>query len=170
MRWRDLDSWEGMIAAATKLHDGIYPSQSPVPSPKMCGCKDPEAQCVKLAVASKTQYGWQCTVPTYVPALQQPTDCDRRIYDWKEGQSSQPMHKDAKAPTVADGKTAGILAWVRQTLDYLCVNAGRPDVRIAAGMLLEDGDVPVSLATYEVLGDMMLDRYYLDKPWKKGAS
>lgn len=169
MRWKDLRTWEDMIAAATKLHDGIYPSQSPVPSQKMCGCKNPEAQCVKLAVASKTQYGWQCTVPTYVPALQQPTDCDRRIYDWKEGQSAQSMPKDAKAPTVADGTTTEILAWVRKTLDYLCVNAGMPSVRIAAAMLLEDGDVPVSMQTYEVLGNMMLDRYHLDKPHKKGA-
>lgn len=156
-----------MIAAATMLHDGIYSSQSPVPAPKMCGCREPEAQCVKLAVAYRSHQGWVCTQPGFVPTLQQPTDCDRRIYDWKEGQSPQPTHKGAKAPTVADSKNAEILAWVRKTLDYLCVNAGRPDVRIAAGMLLEDGDVNVSMQTYEVLGNMMLDRYYLDRPDQK---
>ncbi len=167
MRWRDLGTWEGMIAAATRLHDGIYPSQSPVPAPKLCGCKGPEAQCVKLAVAYDSPRGWVCTQPGFVPALQQPTDCDKRIYDWKEGQSPQSGHKDAKSPSVADGKTAEILSWVRDTLDYLCVNAGRPDVRIAAGMLLEDGDVNVSMQTYEVLGNMMLDHYHLDKPYQK---
>jgi len=166
MRWRDLDSWEGMIAAATKLHDGIYSSRSPMPVPKLVGCKNPEAQCVKLGIACETRHGWQCTKPSYVPALQQPTDCSHRTYDWKEGQSAQSMHKDAKSPTVADAKTADILAWVRKTLDYLCANAGMPAVRIAAGMLLEDTDVPVSMQTYEVLGNMMLDRYLADEPWR----
>lgn len=124
---------------------------------------------MKLAVASKTQHGWQCTKPDYVPALEQPTDCSHRIYDWKEGQSAQSTHKDAKSPTVADAKTADILAWVRKTLDYLCVNAGMPSVRIAAGMLLEDTDVPVSMQTYEVLGNMMLDRYIIEEPWRVEA-
>ena len=32
--------------------------------------------------------------------------------------------------------------------------------------ILEDGDVPVSMQTYEVLGNMMLDRYLADEPWR----
>ena len=122
---------------------------------------------MKLAIAAKVAGSrYICTKPSYVPALQQPTDCDRRVYDWREGGTAQSASKESKAPTIVDGKTADILEWVRRTLDYLCVNAGRPDVRIAAGMLLSDGDVPVSLATLEVLGNQLLDRLHLDKPWQ----
>lgn len=81
--------------------------------------------------------------------------------------TSQSVSKESKAPTVTDGKTADILAWVRDTLDYLQANNGHPGVRIAAGMMLYDRDVPVSLDTLERLGEAMLDRYHVQQPWKR---
>ena len=174
MRWKDLRTWQSMIDAATRLHDGIYSSQSPLPVPKMCGCKDPEAQCVKLAIAEQTPSGWQCTKPNHVPALQQPTDCDRRVYDWKEGGTAQSAIKESKAPGVPEFRSREILEWVRGCLVYLADNAGDPRVRAAAHMLLHDAewpfpDVPISEKVHEALGNQMLDRLSLDAPWKKGA-
>jgi len=158
-----------MALWATAIHDGVYPSSSPTPSPKMCGCKDPEAQCVKLAIAEGTPYGWCCTKPNHVPALQQPTDCDRRIYDWKPAQTPQGFAKESKAPTVTDGKTADILAWTRRTLEHLQLNAGPLGVRMLAAMLLNDGDPNVSQQVWDELTDAMLDRLNHEKPWKRRA-
>lgn len=139
-----------------------------MPIPKMVRCLNPEAQCVSLAIAAEVPGGYICTKPNYIPALQGVTDCDRRVYDWKEGQGAQGGSKESKAPTVSDAKTADILAWVRDCLDYLQANNGHPGVRIAAGMLLSDLDVTVSIDTLERLGEAMLDRLSLDKPWKGG--
>lgn len=174
MRWKDLRTWQSMIDAATRLHDGIYSSQSPMPVPKMVRCLNPETQCMKLAIAAEVPGGFICTKPNYIPALQGVTDCDRRVYDWKEGGAAQSASKESKAPTVSDAKTADILAWVRDCLTYLADNAGDPRVRAASHMLLHDAewpfpDVPVSERVYEALGNSMLDRLHLDEPWKPCA-
>lgn len=167
MRWKDLRDWESMIDAATRIHDGYWPTSSPTPVPNLCGCTSPEAQCVTLAIAEQTPSGWYCTKPAYIPALQGATDCDRRIYDWKEGGTAQSGSKESKPPGVPEFRSADIMEWVRSTLDYLQANNGHPAVRICAGMLLDNQDVSVSMDTLERTGEAMLDRLMLDTPWKK---
>ena len=167
MRWRDLDSWEGMIAAATKLHDGIYSSRSPMPVPKLVGCENPEQSCKALAIAQITALGYQCTKPDYTPLMYAATDCPFRIYDWRDGNEAQRAGYASRAPVVSETTSCDVMAWVRKTLDYLQANNGNPAVRICAGMLLSDSDVTVSLDTLERTGEAMLDRFHFDKPWKK---
>jgi hypothetical protein len=87
------------------------------------------------------------------------------VYDWREGGTAQSASKESKAPGVPDGTTSDILAWVRGCLDYLQANNGHPGVRIAAGMLLSDLDVTVSMDVLERTGEAMLDRLHLDSPW-----
>lgn len=154
-----------MVDAASRLHDGIWPTSSPTPAPKIVGCKCPETQCEKLAIVARTDHGFICTKPAFIPSLQGVTDCDRRIYDWREGGVAQSAIKESKAPTVNVGTTADIIAWTRHTLDYISANAGNPGVRIAAAMFLHDQDVNVSIDVLEALGNMMLDRLHFDKPW-----
>lgn len=171
MRWRQLDTWQGMIAAATMLHDGIYPSSSPTPAGKACGCSDPTSECVKLAVAAEVPSGWVCTVPSYLPSLfisgaMRHETCPSLIPDWKPMSTAQGGSKESKSPGIPESTTADILAWVRSSLDYLQANNGHPGVRIAAGMLLSDLDVSVSIETLERLGEAMLDRFHYEKPWK----
>jgi len=160
MRWKDLRTWESMIDAATRVHDGVWPTSSPLPSKPLCGCKEPTPQCTSLAIAAKTTEGkWYCTKPNH-------TDCDKRIYDWKPGHEAQSGSKESKAPAIRAGSTDAILTWVESTLDYLQANNGNPAVRICAGMLLHNQDVNVSMDTLERTGEAMLDRLHLDKPWK----
>lgn len=169
MRWRDLRTWEDCIAAATRLHDGVWPASSPVPSKPLCGCTQPEAQCVTLAIADKTTEGsWYCTQPSYIPALQGATDCDRRIYDWKPGHEPMRGHKDAKAPAIRSGSTAAILSWVEGALRHLMSTSGDVAIRIYAGSLLEDVDIPVSHDVMRRTGEALLVRLNAERPWKKG--
>ena len=169
VKWRDLSTWQGMVEAATMLHDGIYPSSSPTPAGKACGCKSPTPECVKLAVAAPVPGGWVCTVPSYAPGAvgaMRPDQCPNLLPNWKPMSSPQGGSKESKSPTVADGKTADILDWVRHTLDYLQANNGHPGVRIAAGMMLHDSDIRVSMDILERMGEAMLDRYHYEKPWR----
>ena len=167
MRWKDLDSPEACIAAATRLHDGIYSPCSPTPAQKRVGCTSPEAVCVTLAIAERCPEGWYCTKPSYVPPLQGATDCDRRVYDWKPGGTSQRGYKDAKMPSMRDGTTAAILSWVERTLKAICGTSGDAGIRIYAGSLLDDLDVPVSFDVMLRTGQEMYDRLVVDKPWSK---
>jgi len=167
VRWKDLKTWEDMIAAATALHDGIYSSRSPMPVPKLVGCENPEQSCKALAIAQITALGYQCTKPDYTPLMYAATDCPFRIYDWRDGNEAQRAGYASRAPVVSETTSCDVMAWVRKTLDYLQANNGNPAVRICAGMLLSDSDVTVSLDTLERTGEAMLDRFHFDKPWKK---
>lgn len=148
-----------MIDAATRLHDGLYPSQSPTPALKMCGCKEPRRQCSDLAIYHRGQ----CTVPRFLPRGIV-TDCPSRVYDWKPAQQAQTSRKGAKAPSVRDGTSADISRWMTRTLKKIALR-GDLRVRAYARSLLLDSDYTTTIETVQMLGETMLQRLEREKPW-----
>lgn len=167
MRWCDLDSPEAMIEAATRIHDRVWPTSSPTPAPKLMGCLAPERECIHLAIAQQTHYGWCCTNMSFLPRIYS-QECPSRIHDWRPGQTAQGGGYESKPPgggRVLYDKTAAIVAWLRHVLDWLTVNCGDPAVRIYAQTLLDDADVPVSERVMLKTGALMLERKNHERPW-----
>ena len=165
MRWKDAKygDWQVFIDWATRIHDGIYPSRSELPTPKLCGCKQPHPSCVNLAV----YHEGQCTVTNHVPRGYL-TDCPMRIPDWRPGYKPQ-VSKTPRAPVQSEHRSAAVRDWMRSALSETA-HRGPEELREIAAAFLHDREHRTDMETLEALGKHLFGLYRRDKPWLHGRS
>ena len=159
MKWSEGRTWMAMLDWCTRLHDGIYPTSSPTPTPKLTGCREPTKRCKALAIYQDGGMGQSyCTVP-HIP-------CPMQIEDYKEGHTAQTS-KEARTPGVKTDSAKAIMDWTARTLEAISTSEAPLEVSRYAASLLVDSDESVAIQTAQALGEEMLRRLGEDMPWKR---
>ena len=151
-----------MIDASTRINDGVWPSRSQAPTPRLIGCRGPHPRCEALCIF----IDGQCTKPAFNPSGSD-DECPFLIPEWKPGHAPQVSHSGSRV--VSMDKSGSVMLWVADTLGWIAAH-GHNRVRPVAYGFLHDLDVVNTLDDLEALGEAMLMRLEYEKPWERVAA
>ena len=138
-----------LIALATHADDGIWPAQSPTPSPKFCEGRQPDSDKACICEQQGFRVGKMCY--NDVPCEHQARSARSSLCAQKSKMVHSPMPKITERPQTRRQKhEARVRSWVLAVLE---------DMECAAALATLGADVPVSIEDYNALADDLWRRY-----------